>query len=219
MRYLLLLSIAFLFACEPKVYFAEPQPKELKALTAIPTDFRGIYIFASDSSIVRANNDVIAIDSYFEYETRLSNAQESESCKIANGGIYLRGAKKCIPYESIDEDIVRAKIYSIDTIFTFNKYNVAKLYKDKLFLSYRDKEGRWVVNALTPLKSGSFLWELIDIPDRVHTIESISPSYRRVMKSDSTFFYIVDPDLKGFQKILDREYMTYCDTLHPFIIN
>lgn len=219
MKYLTLLSILVLIACEPKVYFKEAQPIDIEALTSIPAEYRGIYVFASDSTTVRATADVIAIDSYFEYETKLSNAQETEDCKIADGGIYLRGAKKCIPYESIDEDLVRAKIFSVDTIFSFNKYHTAKKYKNKLFMSYGDKEDKWVVNVLSPLGGGSILWELIDIPDKVHVIESISPSYCREMQPDSSFLYIIDPDLQGFQSILDRGFVTSCDTLHPFKIN
>lgn len=117
MKYLTLCLLVNLFACQPNVYFESAQPKEYESLQTIPAEFRGVYTLASDSSIVRANHHVIVVDIYYEFETDLRRAKESEHCKIADGGIYLRGSKKCIPYETIDEHLVRAKVYSVDTLF------------------------------------------------------------------------------------------------------
>lgn len=212
------ITLLSLFSCEPNVYFKEAQPRKIPSLTSLPLDFRGVYRFASDSSLVRADDKVIAVDSYFEYKTRLSTAHESENCKIANGGIYLKGTQECIPYEKIDEDLVRAKIYTVDTLFSFSQYHVAKMYGEKLLLSYGDEKGHWLVNVFTPIEHGAILWEFIDIPDKTHIVEGLAPSYSRKLQSDSSFIYIIDPNEKGFRRIFDKGYLTVCDTLKPFTI-
>lgn len=212
------LFLLFLMACQPIVFFESPQPAFQEALTVIPSEFRGSYIFASDSTIVRASESVIVIDYYTEHFTDINDVQESASCKIMDGNLYLKESNHCIPYESITEDIVRSKKYRVDTIFEFSNHQVAKLYKNKLLLNYSDNEGHWMVNVISPIENGVFIWEYIDIPKDLNVLSNIDFNYKKIEQEDSDHIYLINPDSDRFENIFTEGNVTFSDTIMSFNI-
>lgn len=217
---LFILSLTFfLSACEINVFFKEASPPGVESISSIPGTFQGVYICESDSSRLYASTNVIYQESYVEFVTTLQNVKETESCSILNQGLYLPGRKECVPFEYIGEDSIRAKIYTIDTLFHFKpEKEVAKFYKGRLFLNKKSELDDWLTWMVTPNSDGTLLWELIKVPNDIDDLVDITHSIkdRPVFKLDKDEKqYIINPTLVEFDKILENDYLIKCDVLTP----
>ena len=214
------IAILFLsFSCRPAVQFSEAIPPETEALKEIPEQYRGVFICESDSSRLYANKYELVQESYYYFITTLNDIRQNTNCSLKAGGLYLPGRKLCIPIESIRGDTITAKIYEVDTLFSFSNNDVAKLYKGRLFLNVLSQDRHWVTFMISPNVDGSMNWDLIDIPDKIKKIEEITPDYKQELTHDSIDLFIINPTLIEFEKILNKNYFRECDYLIPVNIN
>lgn len=202
-------------ACQPNVLFHEAVPPNVEAIYKVPSFFQGVFMCESDSSLMYAQENVIYNESYRMFVTPLKRVIEKEECSIVAGELYVAGNQECIPFEYLSEDTIQAKVYSRDTLFSFRESEVMKLYKGRLFMNYKNKRNEWVTYMITPLANRNMNWELIDVPDKINEIESITHDYTtRNYKQDETLF-ILKPTLVEFDRILSRQYTSSCDVLIP----
>ncbi len=202
-------------SCEINVFFDKAMPPDVDALEEIPEQFQGVYMCESDSSIIYSSPDLIYKESYFRFVTTVDRIIETENCSIVEQGLYLPGRKECIPFEYISEDLITADIYEIDTLFSFDKYRVAKYYKGRLFLNIGSNKEKWITFMITPSTDGSLIWEYIDVPDNIKTIEEITTNYKAIPAKKDKIKYHLNPTLVEFDRILDDKYMQSCDVLTP----
>ncbi len=215
-NWILLLAIILLSnSCEPVVAFDKAMPPEVESISSIPLEFIGVYMCESDSSLVYIDNDEIFKESYREFITTRDKVKETEGCSLVAGGIYLPGRKECIPVTFIGEDSISAKVYDIETLFSFREFEVAKYHKGHLFLNIRDKNEHWYTFIFTPNVDGSVEWKLVDVPRDIETIEAITPDYTSIPVGEDKVLYILSPTLVEFEDILEKEYFMDCEYLTP----
>lgn len=211
----MIIAICMIISCKPNVLFQEAVPPGVDTISKIPANFQGVYMCESDSSRMYAEENVIYNETYRMFVTPISRVTEREDCSIVAGGLYLPGRKECIPFEYVNEDTIMAKIYSIDTLFSFKNTEAMKLYKGHLFMNYKNKLDEWVTYMITPMEDGAMNWELIDIPDKVKNVEAITHEYKTRKNKDDETMFIIKPTLVEFDRILRQDYMTPCDILIP----
>ncbi len=208
-----ILASLFMFSCEINVFFDDAMPPDVEPISEIPDYFQGIFICESDSSIIHSTGDIVLKESYNRFVTTLDRIRESENCSVLAGGIHLGNRNECFPFTYITEDSIAVEIYSIDTIFHFNDEQVAKIYKDRLFLNIGDQNEGWITFMITPQPDGDLLWEYIDVPDKLKSIEKITYNYKTIERPEKDNQYILKPTLVEFDRILQNRYTTQCDYL------
>lgn len=207
--------VLFLASCQPNVLFQESVPPGVDAIDRVPTNFQGVFMCESDSSRIYADQFVVYNESYRMFVTTIDKVHETENCSIVAGGLYLPGRKECIPFEYVGEDSIQAKVYSIDTLFSFQDNEVMKLYKGRLFMNYKNNLNEWVTYMISPMADGSMKWEIIDVPDKIRKVEEITHDYKTRINKDDETMYIIKPTLVEFDQILLRGYTSTCETLIP----
>lgn len=213
-RYVFILSLIILTACEPSVVFKDAMPPDIPSVNEIPKSFHGVFMCESDSSRIYIDRFSAVKESYYEFVTSIEKVMESEDCSIAAGGLYLPGRKECVPFEYVSEDSISAKVYELDTIFGFNENQIAKHYKGHLFLNEQNENKNWVTWLLSPQEDGKLVLELIVVPDRKKEVEEITFDYETVKEKEKVK-YIINPTLVEFERILNQEYFLECEILTP----
>jgi len=208
-------TLLMLVSCVPNVLFQEAVPPGVDAINEVPENFQGVFVCESDSSRIYADRFVVYNESYHMFVTAIDRVNETENCSIVAGGLYLPGRKECIPFEYIGEDSIQAKVYSIDTLFSFKDTEVMKLYKGRLFMNYQNDQNEWITYMISPMEDGAMNWEIIDVPDKVHTVEEITHDYKTRKNEDDETMYIIKPTLVEFDRILQKGYSSQCDILTP----
>lgn len=212
--YLLLAAVSIL-ACEPKVLFKNALPPEGKILQTIPTQFQGVYYSECDTTILHVLPDVIYTEGYFEFTTTITRVHEEEGCRIADQGMYLRGTKECVPFEYLNGDTIRVKLVQKDTMFLISKHQVAKLYKNSIYLNHQDKNYNWVASRVTARGDGSLLWQLVDVPNKVDKVREITKDYKSYIRSDDEEIFVINPTQIEFETLLNKGYLKECDVFIP----
>lgn len=209
---LLLLVFA---SCELDVYFADANPPGIEALNVIPQSFIGSFECESDGSRIHTNKRLIVQEFSRIFETSVAKVRETEECTIVAGGLYLPGRKECIPFEYINEDSIRATIYTIDTLFSFSDTEIAKEYKGRLFLNVKNELSEWITFMVSPQSDGSLLWEVIDVPTNIKKLEDVSQSFTTRVNSHDETKYTITTTLANFEDIISNDYKRECDVLYP----
>jgi len=208
-------AILLLISCQPNVLFQEAMPPDVVSIDKVPKLFQGIYLCESDSSRMYAEDYVVFNETYHMFVTHIDKVKETENCSIVAGGLYLPGRRECVPFEYVGEDTIKAKVYTIDTLFDFSENQVLKEYKGRLFMNYMNEYNEWVTYMISPMADGSMKWELIDVPDKIKEVEGITHDYTTRLNKDEETMYIIKPTLVDFERILSREYTSTCDILIP----
>lgn len=209
------IAIVGFISCRPNVLFQESLPPGVDSIDRIPRMFQGVYICESDSSKMYADEKAVYNESYYQFITTLERIEETENCSIVAGGLFLPGRKECIPFEYIGEDSITAKVYTIDTLFSFRNDEIMKLYKGHLFMNYKNYLGEWITHMITPMEDRSMKWEIIDVPDKLNTIREITHEFTTRIDGSKATVYIIKPTLVEFDRILSRGYTRSCDILMP----
>jgi len=204
-----------LFSCEPTVYFENTMPPHIDPLSEIPGEFQGVYLCESDNNIIYADNLAVYLESHNQFVTSIDQINQTESCSIVEGDLYLSDRKECVPFEYLDDDRILAHVIDIDTLFSFGKNDVAKMYKGRLFLNVKGEFSDWITFMITPQEHGILLWEMIEVPDDLSTLENLTNKYKKKEYYDRDPKYVINPTLKEFDEILDRQYTLTCDYLIP----
>ena len=220
MKYLIWICLTFtLIGCEPGVVFEEAMPPDVAAIRHIPIGFHGAYLCESDSGRIFIYDQLAIKESAYEFITTLDKIAEHEDCKILDGGLYLPGREECVPFTYLSQDTIAATIYDIDTLFNFRPFEVAKMYKGRLFLNHLDQQDHWITWMVSPDPDGSLLLKLIDVPDKLRQVEDITQDYTTRVTTREKVQYIINPTRVEFDRILKKEYTLECERLTPIILN
>ena len=210
--------VLWILSCEPGVVFEEAMPPDVESIHHIPVQFTGAYLCESDSSRIFIYDQLAIKESAYEFTTTLDKISETEDCRILDGGLYLPGRKECVPFTYLTQDSISATLYDIDTLFNFRRYEVAKLYKGHLFLNQLDPQEHWITWMLSPEPDGALLLKLIDVPDKIKSVEAITQDYSTRVTEKEKVQYIINPTLVEFDRILKKEYTVECERLTPIIL-
>jgi len=207
--------LCFFVSCELDVYFEDANPPGVAEISNIPNSFMGSFECESDGTRIHAYSKLVIEEHSREFVTSIQKVKETENCSIIAGGLYLPGRKECIPFEYINDDSIKATIYTIDTLFSFSPDQVAKLYKGRLFLNMKNGLGEWMTFMLSPQEDNSLRWELIDVPNDIEKIKDVSQSYTTRVTDDKKTKYTIKTSLANFEEIISRDFTRECDILIP----
>lgn len=207
--------VFILSSCEPNVVFRQALPPQVDEINRIPDRFHGVFMCESDSSRIYVEDYLVLRESYFTFVIHVDRVRETEDCKITDGGLMLPGRKACVPFEYIDDEMIKADVYSIDTLFNFRKNEVMKMYKGRMFMNYENNLREFVTFMITPEIDGSMTWEIVNVPDKINHVEQITHEYTTRENRDQETIYVINPTLVEFERILEYDYLTECDILYP----
>lgn len=219
LSYSILFISIFIASCEPAVIFDTPMPPDVKEIETIPLALRGTYLCQSDSSLIHVSSRLVYAENFHTLMMPIKSIQETEGCVIIDGGLYLPCIKECIPFEYVNDSIVKFDVYYQDTLFQ-PSLGVLKFYKERLFINIEDQRGGWITHMVTPQQYGDLLWEMIDIPDDYSVLKDVSKKLTVKESPKSKLpLYIIKPTQIDFDEILNRDYTLHCETLTPVRIN
>jgi hypothetical protein len=136
-----------LYSCSDKdtVSFTEPQPAEMKNLSAIPNKYHGVYSSSSDSTKVTIDKQLVLRT----YTGQMTIHQDdlSEYEYISNGYLYDRSTGSKAPVK-IAGDSLRVDVSYSDTLFDIHKH-IARKSVGSIFLNKEIKQGNWAVRKVT----------------------------------------------------------------------
>lgn len=211
------LTICTLISCDSNVVFDEAMPSHVEALKVIPEEFQGIYLCSSDSSMLYAHENVIFIESYFQFYTTLDQVNETEDCTIIDNSLYLPGRAECAPFTYVSEDTISVKVIFLDTMFGFRKFEQAKFYKGRLFFNLLDNNGNWTSFMVSPIEGGGLSFVMIDLTNDLEGLKELK--YKELLEkkvgTDKKNQYLIHPTLIEFDNLLERELTPICDSLIP----
>lgn len=213
------LMIVLYSSCEPNVYFQNTLPPDTDMISEIPEVFQGVYLCDSDNDIIFAESDIIYRKSHEQFVTTLDKLIQTENCSIVDGELFLPNREECAPIEYLDDDRILVTVTSLDTLFAFKSDQVAKIYKDRLFLNVKSQiDQNWITFMITPIEHGILKWEMIEVPDDISTLEKLDKSYTAKEHKDHDTKYVINPTLVEFEDFLNKEYIMMCDILIPIRI-
>lgn len=213
----IVISTTLLTSCDSNVVFEEAMPAQIGALETIPDEFLGIYVCSSDSSIMYAHENVIFIESYFQFYTTLDQVKETENCNIIDNAIYLPGREECAEFTYVNEDTISVKVNFLDTLFGFRHFEQVKLYKGRLFFNLLDKESHWTSFMVSPKENGVLSFSMIDLSQDLDGLKELK--YKELLKNkvgiEKKDQYLIKPTLIEFDMLLERDLTLICDSLVP----
>jgi hypothetical protein len=213
---LIILAALFALQCEPNVYFDTSMPPEVNAIEEIPNDFLGAYLCDSDNNVIYAENKLIYMMSYDQFTTTVEKINQTENCNLINGELYLPDREECVPFEYLTDNEIKVTLTSVDTLFAFRTDEVAKFYKDRLFLNVKGElEPDWITYMISPLDHGVLHWERIDVPDDQEYLSSLTHNYEKIEYEELDDKYVISPTLLEFEEFLNREFTLHCEVLIP----
>ena len=205
-------------SCGPYVYFKEALPPHIESVSEIPDKYCGMYFFESDSSLITVRPDAIMTESIIKYRTVLSKVEESENCKIVDGGLHLKGREECFPFEYITDDSIVVRTSEMDTLFSFVEGQELKFYDDMIFLNFLNATDEWITLVLKEEASGLVKVYNVLIDNDEELINSITSNYTIRYKLDSTEVFIIDPTAAEFPRIMRSRNLIFFDNIIPVVI-
>lgn len=144
------IAVFSLCGCEPVATFIQPQPDNVKSLTAFPASIQGDYLAADQASVLTISNALVT--RHYDFDFKENRDSLGSSYKILNDTlIYLPNMNR----EKIlveGDSIVRHANW-IDTLFLISPENILKKFKGYYFLNLRFSDNAWEVKKLS-LKKG-----------------------------------------------------------------
>tara|TARA_B100000497_G_C7664867_1_gene400785 strand:- start:516 stop:1133 length:618 start_codon:yes stop_codon:yes gene_type:complete len=198
------------------VYFENTMPPNIESISEIPNTLLGAYLCDSDNDMIYAENRLIYMMSYDQFVTSLDEINQTESCNFLNGELFLPNREECVPFEYLSDDKIRVTLSSIDTLFAFRKNEVAKMYKNRLFLNVKGElEEEWITYMISKRDHGVLLWERIEVPDEKEYLKSLTYKYETIEYQETEDKYVINPTLIEFDEFLEKEFTLECDVLIP----
>ena len=205
-------------ACESSVVFTDSNPPSVPLINEIPNKYHGLYMCQSDSSLIRVQRYNILLESQNTLITSVNTIVESEHCSIVDGGLYLPDLSEVIPFEYINDDSIKAQVYYLDTLYSFEVGEEAKYYKGQLFLNTKDVEGHWDTWVIKASEDGNLEFSSLSIPPNKELVESLTEDYSTRKIRDKRIQYILSPTLIEFDEILSRDFELECEILIPISV-
>lgn len=147
---LFILSILF-FSCKNEeltdrfIFFDNPQPENVDAVTSFPKKYLGTFAMNNSNLIQIEPQFVIKIFINRE-EATLKKIDSIPEIIFKNQVVYNRKSKEAYRTE-VKNDTIRWEIEDRDTLFSFSKNEIAKIYKSCLVLN-KESNGNYIVNIV-----------------------------------------------------------------------
>ena len=169
--FLLIIGLGITFSSCTKVYYAEPQPQNVTALTAFPETFRGVFVNMDDMQENEDKPTVVFIEAsritsyeYREISLEKDSLLNSEKYEIRDSLIYDKSHHMDQGFPFKEKEGVVSFGYYTQSDYGLSDSLVLKNYKGNLYLSYLE-EGKteWISLLIEQMRDGSQTWWANDL--------------------------------------------------------
>ena len=214
-NYLYLITLVLFVGCIPNVLFKEALPPDIQAISEFPIEMIGTYVCESDGNIIEITKEAIIKEEYYTVTMPITEIGQSETCAIVDGSLHIEGRQECIPFTYVSEDTISAQVFDLDTLFS-TQTSVLKMYRGHLFVNTLGSDKAWITFMVSHGKYGDLIWKLILVPDEIEQINEITSDVSIVKsEEDKMEKYIINPSLKEFDYILNKDFTIECEQLTP----
>ncbi len=208
-KYLLILSLLFLFSCKKTVEFesnfrfSSAQPINDSELSKIPNKFIGVFM-NKDSTYLNINSNSILSENYSRFKVHKMTLDSLKTEFSIHNGKYILKENKQIYDSKIVGDSIELSSKNVDTLFVLSKSQKAKRINGHLIISQKE----------------SFYWtsKILNLDDNVLKIREIFSEKDRIRLDSLTTIkskqvdsatFLVEPTRREFSKILNLKNFGY----------
>ena len=189
-----------LFACQAPISFQEPQPVNVKPITAFPKRLQGQFISQSDYSLLSINQTLMLRIYDFDYKVHPNSLDSQMTLK--GDTLFNRGTNEKFLVKHVGDSIVY-HYHLVDTLFQFDDKHVLKHFKGYYFLNtYPDPNG-WVVNKLE-LSKGKIEISSVSNGQDLENLKAIAES-----SADTIAPYKFKLTKRQFRKFIKQDGFSY----------
>jgi hypothetical protein len=202
-KYLLILSLLFLFSCKKTEVFPEsnfrflsPQPINDSELSKIPNKFLGVFM-NKDSTYLNINSNSILSEKYARFKVNKSMLDSLKTEFSIQNGKYILKESKQIYDSKIVGDSIELSLKNIDTLFVLSNSQKAKRINGHLIISQKESF-YWNSKILTLDDNVLKIREVYSEKDRIR-LDSLTTIKSKEVDSAT---FLVEPTRPEFSKIL-----------------
>ena len=209
--YVFIIVLGFGFSSCTKIYYAEPQPKDVASLDAFPEGYSGVFINVDDMKDDMSKPSVVFIESsqissyeYNEISIETDSMQNSVKYEIRDSLVYERDSEtgQGFPFE-----VANGKVkfgYYTQTKYGLSDSLVLKWYKDHFYLNYLyEEEGKsaWNTILIEQMRDGSQSWWVNNLEKEESLLRKyVGLNSAKKIGGDS---YLLNPKKKQLHKLVE----------------
>ncbi|GEM_PF-754529 len=197
------------------IYFNEPQPTNVEAVSSFPKKHIGTFKWDNPTSLKIEAKYVLKVYTD-KFDATKKQMDSLHNLEFRNNIVYDKATQKA--YKTfVKNDTIQWEIEQVDTLFSFAENETAKIYKSSLILN-KEEDGNYLVSIIRFKKIGSTYSQLGTRSDftQINTLLKI-PFDANVVNSDTTFV-VLKPSRSDFRKLLRLsggfEFEFYFDPRH-----
>lgn len=199
-RIAIMLVCIGIMACQAPISFQEPQPVNVKPITAFPKRLQGQFISQSDYSLLSINQTLMLRIYDFDYKVHPNSLDSQMTLK--GDTLFKRGTNEKFLVKHVGDSIVY-HYHLVDTLFQFDDKHVLKHFKGYYFLNtYPDPNG-WVVNKLE-LSKGKIEISSVSNGQDLENLKAIAES-----SADTIAPYKFKLTKRQFRKFIKQDGFSY----------
>ncbi len=193
LKFITIIILTSLFACEPPVTFNEPQPTDTDNLSKFPDRLQGQYLSLADNSTLTIGDKLIQRIYDYDYKFHL-NQLDSTTRLSGDTIINLTTNEKTIIKR--DGDSLINHVHYIDTLFQMDYINVVRKFKGYYFLNTRYDKTSWIIKKIQ-LEKGQLIISSISTKEDIENLQEITET-----KTDTVPSYKYTATKKQFEKFI-----------------
>jgi len=195
LRFVIFISTVLFCSCEPSATFDEPQPADIKSLTAFPKGIRGKFLAADQASILTITDTLIT--RYYDFDFKEHKDSLGSSYKLI-GDTLLNLTDSTKEIVLLRGDSIIQHYDGTDTLFSISKDNILKKFKGYYFLNKLYNDNAWEVNKLS-LGKGVLTIASISNKDDIQKLKEITET------SGDTTSTNFSPTRRQFKRFLRQD--------------
>lgn len=205
-----LLVICF-FSCKNEeltdryIYFDSPQPANVEAVTSFPEKYQGTFALNYSNRLCVEPQLVMKINITSE-ETTLKKIDSIPEIIFKDKIVYNRKTKAAY-HTIIKNDTIIWEIEHRDTLFSFAKNEIAKVYKSSLILN-KESNGNYLVNIVKYSFSNNRYIQIGTKKD-LAIIKKLKIPFTAETEGNDTLHVVLQPSRGDMRRLLREEGFEY----------
>jgi hypothetical protein len=193
--FVIFISIVLFYSCEPAATFDEPQPADIKSLTAFPKRIQGKFLADDQASILTITDKLIT--RYYDFHFKEHKDSLNSSYKLI-GDTLVNVTDSTKEKVILRGDSIIQHYNATDTLFSISKDNILKKFKGYYFLNNLYNENTWGVSKLS-LEKGVLSIASISNKEDIQKLKEITET------SGDTTSTSFSPTRRQFKSFLRQE--------------
>jgi hypothetical protein len=206
-----LVLITTLFSCkndqltDSYIYFDEPQPVDVAAVNHFPKNYLGTFSMDYSHRLKVESKYVIKI-TVVSFDATKKQMDSLPELEFKNNIVYDKATQKA--YKTVvKNDSIQWETERLDTIFSFDQNETAKVYKSSLILN-KELDGKYLVDIIKFDFSSNKYIQLGTQKD-FEKIRKLNISFFANVEHNDTTYVVLNPNRSDFRKLLRLDGFDY----------